>query len=77
LAILERLSIFLNHPFREEDLDQGYDTLGADSMDMVVLAFELENLLGTTIKPEVFMQHESIRGAIDAIMEEYGSVRGD
>ena len=69
-AILERLSKFLGRPFKEEDLEQGYDSLGADSMDMVVLAFELEKLLGTTIKPEVFMQHESIRGAIDAIMQE-------
>jgi acyl carrier protein len=68
--ILERLGKFLGRPVKEEELEQGYDTLGADSMDMVVLAYELEKLLETDIKPEIFMQHETIRGALDAIMQE-------
>ncbi len=69
--ILERLSKFLGHAVTREDLKQGFATLGADSMDMVVLAFELEDLLGITIKPEIFMQHETILAALDTIIEEY------
>lgn len=66
--ILERLSEFLDRPVHEHELDKGYDALGADSMDMVVLAYELEKLLGRKVVPEVFMQHDTIRGALDALM---------
>ena len=39
---IEKLSKFLKRPITEEDLHKSYDALGADSMDMVVLAFEIE-----------------------------------
>jgi len=76
-ATLERLSKFLGRPFKEEDLEQGYDSLGADSMDMVVLAYELEKLLGKAIKPEIFMKHVSIRSALDIIIEEHENAQDD
>lgn len=66
--ILERLSEYLKRPVTEDDLNQGYEALGADSMDMVALAFELERAAEVKILPEVFLQHETIRGALDAIL---------
>lgn len=68
--ILERLGDFLKRPLTEADLDQGYDSLGADSMDMVALAFELEKAIGRPVLPELFLQHETIRAALDAILSE-------
>jgi len=62
---VERLSKFLGRPFTEAELDQPYDALGADSMDMVVLAFELEKHLGQRVEPELFLQHPTIRRALD------------
>ena len=64
---LEKLSEFLERPIYESDLDKGYDALGADSMDMVVLAFEIEKEYGIEIMPELFLQHNTIREAIEAI----------
>lgn len=65
--ILERLSEFFKRPFKPEELDQSYDSLGADSMDMVILAHELESVVGKKINPELFMQHDSLSAAIDAL----------
>ena len=62
---VERLGKFLGRPFTEAELDQPYDALGADSMDMVVLAFELEKHLDQQIEPELFLQHPTIRQALD------------
>ena len=66
--ILERLSDYLKRPVTEADLNQGYEALGADSMDMVALAFELEKAAVIKILPEVFLQHDTIRSALDAIL---------
>lgn len=68
--ILDRLGEFLNRPLTEADLDQSYDRLGADSMDMVALAFELEKAVGRPVLPELFLQHDTIRGALDAILSD-------
>ena len=67
--ILGRLSQLIGRPVEDGDLDNEYNMLGADSMDMVVLAYELEKLLKITIMPEVFMQHDSVRGALDSIIK--------
>lgn len=66
--ILERLSDYLKLPVTEADLNQGYEALGADSMDMVALAFELEKAADIKILPEVFLQYDTIRSALDAIL---------
>jgi acyl carrier protein len=66
--ILEKLGKFLGRPVTEAELDGGYESLGADSMDMVVLAFELEKILGRKVSPETFLQHSTIRGALMAMM---------
>ncbi len=65
---VERLGKFLGRPFTEAELDQPYDALGADSMDMVVLAFELEKHLGQRVEPELFLQHPTIRQALDDLI---------
>jgi len=65
---VERLAKFLRREFTEADLELSYDSLGADSMDMVVLAFELEKHLGTPVEPEIFLQHETIRSALDELI---------
>jgi len=64
----ERLTKFLGREFTEADLDLSYDALGADSMDMVVLAFELEKHLGKPVEPEVFLQFDTIRAALDDLI---------
>ncbi len=65
---VQRLSRFLSREFTEKDLDLTYDSLGADSMDMVVLAFELEKKIGKPVEPEIFLQHASIRAALDDLI---------
>ena len=64
---IEKLSKFLKRPITEEDLYKSYDALGADSMDMVVLAFEIEQEYGIEILPEVFLQYDSIHEALNSI----------
>jgi len=66
--VLEKLSEFLGRPITEEDLAKGYDSLGADSMDMVALAFEIERATGIKILPEIFLQHVSIKSALEQIL---------
>jgi len=65
--VVKRLSEFLGRPFNAEQLNQSYDTLGADSMDMVILAHELESVVGKKINPELFMQHDSLNASLDAL----------
>ncbi|KAB7615947.1 acyl carrier protein [Amylibacter sp. SFDW26] len=65
---LERLQKFLGREVSEKDLDIGYDSLGADSMDMVVLAFDLEQHLGKPIAPEIFLEHETLRAALEDVI---------
>jgi acyl carrier protein len=67
VLVVESLSKFLKRSFDPEELKEPYDRLGADSMDMVVLAFELEKAIGKKISPEFFMQHDSIQDALDAL----------
>lgn len=66
--VLEKLSNYLDRPVNEDDLNKGYEELGADSMDMVALAFELEQAAEIKILPEVFLQYESIGAAMEAIL---------
>jgi len=65
--VIKRLSEFLGRPFQAEQLNQSYDSLGADSMDMVILAHELESVVGKKINPELFMQHDSLNASLDAL----------
>ena len=67
--ILEKLSEFLNRPVDVEELNGSYADLGADSMDMVVLAFELELYLGHEVAPELFLEYESLRGALESVFD--------
>lgn len=67
--ILKRLSGFLGRTFKANELSQSYDSLGADSMDMVILAHELEELVGKRINPELFMQHDSINKSLDELFK--------
>jgi acyl carrier protein len=71
--ILKRLSKFIGRPIESDDLDAEYGSLGADSMDMVVLAYDLEKELNIIIKPEIFMQHDNVRGALDEIIKLYSA----
>lgn len=64
--IFEKLGVFLNRPIADADLDMTYEQLGADSMDMVALAFALEQLTGRAFEPELFLQHGTIRDALNA-----------
>lgn len=66
--VLKKLSAFLGRPIEASDLSKGYDALGADSMDMVALAFELEKAIGRPILPEVFIQYDTIAEAISALL---------
>ena len=66
--VLAKLGEYLGREFTEADLEQGYDSLGADSMDMVALAFEMERTLEIKILPEIFLQHDTIKGVMAAIL---------
>lgn len=66
--VVAKLSEYLEREIVPADLEKGYDSLGADSMDMVVLAFELERTLEVKILPEIFLQYDSINGAVHAIL---------
>jgi acyl carrier protein len=68
--IIEQLSRYLDRQCTEKELNEPYDRLGADSMDMVVLAYELEKALGRKIMPEHFMRYHSIQEALDALIIE-------
>jgi len=65
--VVKRLSEFLGRPFDAKQLNESYDSLGADSMDMVILAHELEGVIGKKINPELFMQHDSLNASLDAL----------
>lgn len=65
--VLAKLSEYLGREVNAGELDQGYDHLGADSMDMVVLAHELERAMNIVIMPEFFIQYPTIRAALDAL----------
>lgn len=67
--VLEKLTIFLGRPIVQADLSNGYDALGADSMDMVALAFELEKAIGRPVQPEMFIQYDTIAKAIAALLD--------
>ena len=60
----------LSRSIQLEDLSKPYDALGADSMDMVVLASELEKLVEFPIDPEVFLRFESVEKAISFLCTE-------
>lgn len=62
--ILEKLGAFLGRPVTDADLNTNYEALGADSMDMVALAFELEKVTGRPFMPELFLQHDTIVSAL-------------
>lgn len=68
-TILETLSRFLNREITVEDLSGGYESLGADSMDMVALAFELEQMTGRVFEPEMLLQKETIHDALVSFFE--------
>lgn len=75
--VLERLSSILQREITEADLKLGHESLGADSMDMVVLAYELESIVGGSIKPEIFLQHDSILGALEAVLEQQDASKNE
>lgn len=66
---LLKLEEFLARPVRTEDLHMDYASLGADSMDVIVLTFELEERLGVEIDPEFFFQYDNLRQALTAALE--------
>lgn len=66
--VVAKLSEYLERKIVPADLEKGYDSLGADSMDMVALAFELERSLEVKILPEKFLQYDSINSAVSAIL---------
>ena len=66
---LLKLEEFLARPVSTEDLDMDYASLGADSMDVIVLTFELEERLGVEIDPEFFFQYDNLIQALTAALE--------
>lgn len=65
-VILDTLGRFLNRKVEAAELEGRFEALGADSMDMVALAFELEKLSGRALKPEMFLQYDTIKEALRA-----------
>ena len=69
---LRVLSKVLNREISQKDLKSTLTSLGADSLDIVSLAFELETELDelVDINPEIFMQNMSLNESIDALYAE-------
>ena len=69
---LRVLSKVLNREISQKDLKSTLTSLGADSLDIVSLAFELETELDelVDINPEIFMQNMSLNESIDALHAE-------
>jgi len=69
---LQVLSKVLNREISQKDLKSTLTSLGADSLDIVSLAFELETELDelVDINPEIFMQNMSLNESIDALYAE-------
>ena len=63
------MSKYLEREIIVEDLDKNYEELGADSVDLVSLAFEVEKEFNIEILPEIFLEHRTIRKALDHILE--------
>lgn len=68
----ERLSEYLERQVTEDDLVLGYHEIGADSSDVVVLAFELEKWIGHPIEPELFLKYESVAEALELVARNIG-----
>jgi len=69
---IKHLTEYMKRQVTEKDLEARYDTLGADSVDMVTLAFEFEKATGVAISPEIFFQYDSFNEALDAIADGRG-----
>ena len=69
---LQVLSKVLNREISQKDLKSTLTSLGADSLDIVSLAFELETELDelVDINPEIFMQNMSLNESIDKLHAE-------
>ncbi|WP_299139591.1 acyl carrier protein [uncultured Tateyamaria sp.] len=73
---LERLAIYLKRPVTPKDLELRYDELGADSVDMVSLAFEIEEAMGQPVSPEIFLEFETVKQALEAVASGHGDIIG-
>ncbi|MDA9175824.1 acyl carrier protein [Alphaproteobacteria bacterium] len=65
---LEILGTFLERDVTEKDLLMSLDQLGADSLDMLSIAFEVEKKFGVKIEIEIFLDQDTLKDAILAVM---------
>lgn len=69
----EKLSAVLKRPVEFIELEGHYLELGADSMDLVALAFEVEKIVGREVDPEIFLRHDTILSALEEIRSDAGA----
>jgi acyl carrier protein len=65
---LEILGTFLERDVTEKDLLMSLEQLGADSLDMLSIAFEVEKKFGVKIEIEMFLDQDTLKDAVLAVL---------
>ena len=67
---LELLGKHLQREVGEADLLLSYDELGADSLDMLSMSFEIEKRFNIRVEVESFLAEENLRDGILSVLSQ-------
>ena len=67
---LELLGKYLQREVGEADLLLSYDELGADSLDMLSMSFEIEKRFNIRIEVESFLAEDNLRDGILSVLSQ-------
>ena len=67
---LELLGKYLQREVGEADLLLSYDELGADSLDMLSMSFEIEKRFNIRVEVESFLAEENLRDGILSVLSQ-------
>lgn len=65
---LELLGKYLQREVGEADLLLSYDELGADSLDMLSMSFEIEKRFNIRVEVESFLAEDNLRDGILSVL---------
>ena len=66
---LEILSNHFNREVSEDELRMPLDQLGADSLDMLAIAYQIEKKFDVKIEIEIFLDQDTLQDAIMRFVE--------
>ena len=67
---LELLGKYLQREVGEADLLLSYDELGADSLDMLSMSFEIEKRFNIRVEVESFLAEDNLRDGILSVLSQ-------